>query len=124
MDQSQITLAQYILWRISMTMERLQDLLKAWARSLKHNGNSKLGFPSRSLGMSTGGNSTSFDEMYESMQNDHIKTIQAIIDSLPERQQNAVYHKYTGSRAEVLQDYHMNIAYDNLLTISTRRIPN
>jgi hypothetical protein len=62
-----------------MTMERLQDLLKAWAKSLKHNSNSKLGFPSRSLGMSTGGNSTSFDEMYESMQNDHIKTIQAII---------------------------------------------
>ena len=107
-----------------MTMERLQDLLKEWAKSLKHEGSSKLGFPSRSLGMSTGGNSTSFDEMYDSMQNDHIRTIQAIIDSLPERQQNAVYHKYTGSKAEVLQDYHMTMAYDNLLVIASRRIPN
>lgn len=124
MDQNQITLAQYILWRINMTMERLQDLLKEWARSLKHEGSSKLGFPSRSLGMSTGGNSTSFDEMYDLMQNDHIRTIQAIIDSLPERQQNAVYHKYTGSKAEVLQDYHMTMAYDNLLVIASRRIPN
>lgn len=124
MDQNQITLVQYILWRINMTMERLQDLLKEWARSLKHEGSSKLGFPSRSLGMSTGGNSTSFDEMYDSMQNDHIRTIQAIIDSLPERQQNAVYHKYTGSKAEVLQDYHMTMAYDNLLVIASRRIPN
>jgi hypothetical protein len=105
-------------------MERLQDLLKEWARSLKHEGNSKLGFPSRSLGMSTGGNSTSFDEMYDSMQSDHIRTIQAIIDSLPERQQNAVYHKYTGSKSEVLQDYHMTMAYDNLLVIASRRIPN
>ena len=124
MELSPVMLVLYILWRISMTMERLQDLLKAWSRSLKHSGNSRLGFPSRSLGMSTGGNSTSFDEMYESMETDHIKTIQAIIDSLPERQQNAVYHKYTGSRAEVLQDYHMNMAYDNLLNIATRRIPN
>ena len=124
MELSPVMLVLYILWRISMTMERLQDLLKAWSRSLKHSGNSRLGFPSRSLGMSTGGNSTSFDEMYESMEADHIKTIQAIIDSLPERQQNAVYHKYTGSRAEVLQDYHMNMAYDNLLNIATRRIPN
>ena len=124
MELSLVMLVLYILWRISMTMERLQDLLKAWSRSLKHSGNSRLGFPSRSLGMSTGGNSTSFDEMYESMETDHIKTIQAIIDSLPERQQNAVYHKYTGSRAEVLQDYHMNMAYDNLLNIATRRIPN
>ena len=124
MDQSQITLVQYILWRISMTMERLQDLLKVWSRSLKHSGNSRLGFPSRSLGMSTGGNSTSFDEMYDSMQSDHIRTIQAIIDSLPERQQNAVYHKYTGSKSEVLQDYHMTMAYDNLLVIASRRIPN
>ena len=124
MELSPVMLVLYILWRISMTMERLQDLLKAWSRSLKHSGSSRLGFPSRSLGMSTGGNSTSFDEMYESMETDHIKTIQAIIDSLPERQQNAVYHKYTGSRAEVLQDYHMNMAYDNLLNIATRRIPN
>ena len=105
-----------------MTMAKLQDLLKAWARNSKQEISSKLGYPSRSLGMSTGGNSTSFDEMYDSMVADHIRTLQAIIDSLPERQQNAVYHKYTGSKAEVLQDYHMNQAYDNLLTICTRRM--
>lgn len=107
-----------------MTMNHLLDLLKAWSAYMKQSTSKSLGYPSKSSGMYGGGTSTSFDEMYESMTADHVKTIDAIIHSLPERQQNAVYHKYLGSKAEVLQDYHMNQALDNLLTIATRRIPN
>jgi hypothetical protein len=107
-----------------MTMNHLLDLLKAWSAYMKQSTSKSLGYPNKSSGMYGGGTSTSFDEMYESMTADHVKTIDAIIHSLPERQQNAVYHRYLGSKAEVLQDYHMNMAYDNLLNIATRRIPN
>ena len=107
-----------------MTMEHLLDLLKAWSLYMKQSTSNQLGYPNKSLGMYGGGSSTSFDDMYDSMVSDHVRTIDAIISSLPERQQNAIYHKYTGSKAEVLQDYHMNAALDNLLTIATRRIPN
>ena len=107
-----------------MTMERLLDLLKSWSSYMKQSTSNQLGYPNRSIGMYGGGSITSFDEMYDSMTADHVRTIDAIISSLPERQQNAIYHKYTGSKAEVLQDYHMSQALDNLLTIATRRIPS
>lgn len=107
-----------------MTMDHLLDLLKAWSVYMKQSTSKQLGYPTKSSGMYGGGTSTSFDELYESMTSDHVRTIDAIIHSLPERQQNAVYHRYLGARAEALQDYHMSQALDNLLTISSRRIPS
>lgn len=85
---------------------------------MKHNnGSHRLGYPSRSLGISTGGASTSFDDLYETMNGTHVRTLEAVIDSLEPRQKNAVMAKWIGGKPEELQNYHYNLAIDNLSLI-------
>jgi hypothetical protein len=106
-----------------ISMERLLSIMQDWALWMKSD-NHKLGYPSKSIGMSSGGESTSevFEDMCSAQDMSNIRTIDAIIHSLPKEQQNAIYAKYLGAKPPLAYEWNMDMAYDNLLTIASRRI--
>ena len=104
-------------------MERLLSILEDWGRWMDWD-NHKLGYPSKSIGMSSGGESTSevFEEMCSAQDMSNIRTIHAIIHSLEQGQQDAIYTKYLGAKPPLAYYWQLDMAYDNLLTIAGRRI--
>jgi hypothetical protein len=104
-------------------MERLLSILEDWARWMKSD-NHKIGYPSKSIGMSSGGESTSevFEEMCSAQDMSNVRTIDAIIHSLDSSQQQAIYAKYLGAKPPLAFYWQLEMAYDNLLTIAGRRI--
>ena len=104
-----------------MNIEYLMYLLDEWARWMKQDDHG-LGYPKRSLGISTGGASGSFDEMYESSELDKIKTIDSVISSLDNQQRDAIYARYLGSKKPMYYEIKLELAIDNLLTIAGRRL--
>lgn len=106
-----------------ISMERLLSIMDDWSLWMKSD-NHKLGYPSKSIGMSSGGESTSesFTEMCSSQDMSNIRTIDAIIHSLPKEQQDAIYTKYLGAKPKLAYYWQLETAYDNLLTIAGRRI--
>ena len=104
-----------------MNIEYLMYLLDEWARWMKRDDHG-LGYPKRSLGISSGGASGSFDEMYESSELDKIKTIDSVISSLDNQQRDAIYARYLGSKKPMYYEIKLELAIDNLLTIAGRRL--
>ena len=106
-----------------ISMERLLSILEDWSVWMKHDSH-KLGYPSKSIGMSSGGESTSesFAEMCSAQDMSNIRTIDAIIHSLDKTQQDAIYAKYLGAKPPLAFYWQLEMAYDNLLTIAGRRI--
>lgn len=104
-----------------MNLEYLMYLLDEWARWMKRDSNN-LGYPKRSLGMSSGGASGSFDEMYEDSELDKIKTVDSVISSLDSQQRDAIYARYLGSKKPMYYEIKLELAIDNLLTIAGRRL--
>jgi hypothetical protein len=106
-----------------ISMERLLSILEDWSLWMKHDTH-KLGYPSKSIGMSSGGESTSevFEEMCSAQDMSNIRTIHAIIHSLEQGQQDAIYAKYLGAKPPLAFFWQLDMAYDNLLTIAERRI--
>jgi hypothetical protein len=106
-----------------ISMERLLSILEDWSLWMKHDTH-KLGYPSKSIGMSSGGESTSevFEEMCSAQDMSNIRTIHAIIHSLEQGQQEAIYAKYLGAKPPLAFYWQLDMAYDNLLTIAERRI--
>jgi len=106
-----------------ISMERLLSILDDWSLWMKHDTH-KLGYPSKSIGMSSGGESTSevFEEMCSAQDMSNIRTIHAIIHSLEQGQQDAIYAKYLGAKPPLAFYWQLDMAYDNLLTIAERRI--
>jgi hypothetical protein len=104
-------------------MERLLSILEDWSLWMKHDTH-KLGYPSKSIGMSSGGESTSevFEEMCSAQDMSNVRTIHAIIHSLEQGQQDAIYAKYLGAKPPLAFFWQLDMAYDNLLTIAERRI--
>ena len=104
-------------------MERLLSILEDWSLWMKHDTH-KLGYPSKSIGMSSGGESTSevFEEMCSAQDMSNIRTIHAIIHSLEQGQQDAIYAKYLGAKPPLAFYWQLDMAYDNLLVIAGRRI--
>ena len=106
-----------------ISMERLLSILEDWSLWMRHDSH-KLGYPSKSIGMSSGGESTSevFEEMCSAQDMSNIRTIHAIIHSLEQGQQDAIYAKYLGAKPPLAYPWQLDMAYDNLLTIAGRRI--
>jgi hypothetical protein len=106
-----------------ISMERLLSILEDWSLWMKHDTH-KLGYPSKSIGMSSGGESTSevFEEMCSAQDMSNIRTIHAIIHSLEQGQQDAIYAKYLGAKPPLAFFWQLDMAYDNLLVIAGRRI--
>ena len=106
-----------------ISMERLLSILEDWALWMKSD-NHRLGYPSKSIGISSGGESTSeaFEEMCSAQDMSNIRTIHAIVHSLEQGQQEAIYAKYLGAKPPLAFFWQLDMAYDNLLTIAERRI--
>ena len=106
-----------------MDMNRLMDLLDKWKVYMKSD-NHKLGYPNKSLGMSSGGESSydAFDEMYADVELDNVKTVDAVIHSLHQEEQKAIYARYLGTKKPMYYEVKLKIAIDNLLDIVKRRI--
>ncbi len=106
-----------------ISMQRLLSILEDWSVWMKHDTH-KLGYPSKSIGMSSGGESTSeaFEEMCSAQDMSNVRTIHAIVHSLEQGQQDAIYAKYLGAKPPLAFYWQLDMAYDNLLTIAGRRI--
>jgi len=104
-----------------MEMNRLLELLDKWRLYMKSD-NHKLGYPSKSIGMSSGGASGSFDDMYDEVEDDNIRTVDAVIHSLPKDQQEAIYARYLKTKKPMYYEMKLELAIDNLLTIVGRRV--
>jgi DNA-directed RNA polymerase specialized sigma24 family protein len=106
-----------------MHIDRLKQILDDWALWM-HTPSHKLGYPSKSLGMISGGESTSdaFEEMLSEMDMTNVRTIDAIISSLPEDQKDAVYARYLKTSKYDDYETQLSLAFDNMLTIASRRI--
>ena len=63
-----------------MELNFLLQLLDDWSKWMRHD-NHKLGYPSKSIGLSSGGssNADTFDYMIEDLDNDNVRTIDALI---------------------------------------------
>jgi len=106
-----------------MDMNRLLDLLDKWKLYMKSD-NHKLGYPNKSIGLSSGGESSYdvFDEMYESSELENVKTLDAVIHSLNQEEQKAIYSRYLNTKKPMYYEIKLQIAIDNLLQIVSRRI--
>lgn len=106
-----------------MNIDRLLELLTLWKYYMLNDKNT-LGYPSRSIGLSSGGESSynAFDEMYETSENQNVKIIDAVIDSLDKEQRKAIYARYLGTKKPEYYELKLEMAIDNLLTIAGRRI--
>ncbi len=106
-----------------ISMERLLSIMDDWALWMKSD-NHRLGYPSQSLGLSSGGESTSeaFEEMCSVQDISNVRTIHAIIHSLDKSQQESIYAKYLGAKPPIAYEWQLDMAYDNLLTMAGRRI--
>ena len=102
-------------------MNRLLELLDRW-RLYMRSDNHKLGYPSKSIGMSSGGASGSFDDMYDEVEDDNVRTVDAVIHSLPKDQQEAIYARYLKTKKPMYYEIKLELAIDNLLTIVGRRV--
>lgn len=106
-----------------MHIDRLKQILDDWALWM-HAPSTRLGYPTKSLGMISGGESTSdaFEDMVSDMDMDNVRTIDAIIHSLPQDQKEAVYARYLKTTKYDDYEYQLGLAFDNMLTIASRRI--
>ena len=104
-----------------MEMNRLLELLDKWKLYMRSD-NHKLGYPSKSIGMSSGGASGSFDDMYDEVEDDNVRTVDAVIHSLPKDQQEAIYARYLKTKKPMYYEMKLELAIDNLLTIVGRRV--
>jgi len=106
-----------------MRIARLMDILDDWARWMKKDSH-RLGYPSKSSYFSSGGESTSdvFEDMVSKSDMENIKIIDAIIDDLPIKQKQAINYRFLGGNRPMYYERDLELAIDNLLTISSRRI--
>ena len=106
-----------------ITTDRLLAILDDWSLWM-HTSNHKLSYPSKSLGMVSGGESTTdaFEDMCSAQDMTNVRTLDAIIHSLPKEQQDALYCRYLKARKPLAYEYKLEMAMDNLLTIAGKRI--
>ena len=105
-----------------MRIHRLMDIIEDWVRWHKVD-NHKLGYPTKVSYMSTGSYSANaFDDMLDVSDNKNVKTLDAIIQSLPIEQRQAVYARYLGDKQPMYYELKLDLAMENLLDIASRRI--
>lgn len=105
-----------------MTIDRLNEILQDWRDWMQRSG-SKLGYPSKSIGIVSGGASShdAFSEMLEASDYNTVRAIDAIISSLPKEQAQAINARWLDSLKPNNYAIVLDMAYDNLLTMAERR---
>ena len=106
-----------------MRISRLMSILEDWSRWMKFD-NHKLGYPSSTSYFSSGGESTAevFEDMVSKTDMENIRIVDAVIDGLKQDQKSAVYYRFLGGKKPMFYERNLDLAFDNLLTITGKRI--
>ncbi len=106
-----------------LSTDRLLQIIEDWSIWMKKPAH-KLGFPSKSLVMMSGGASTSdsFDELILAQDINNITIIDTLIHGLPVDQQEAIFYRYLSCKKPFAYEYKLEMAIDNLLTMASRKI--
>ena len=106
-----------------MKISRLIGILEDWSSWMKKD-NHRLGYPNKTSYFSTGGESTSevFNDMVSQSDSENVKIINSIIDDLPNPQKVCIYYEYLGGLKPLFYERNINLAMDNLLTLSSAKI--
>jgi len=106
-----------------LSADRLLQIIEDWSIWMKKPAH-KLGFPSKSLVMMSGGASTSdsFDELILAQDINNITIIDTLIHGLPVDQQEAIFYRYLSCKKPFAYEYKLEMAIDNLLTMASRKI--
>jgi hypothetical protein len=106
-----------------LSVDRLLQIIEDWSIWMKKPAH-KLGFPSKSLVMMSGGASTSdsFDELILAQDINNITIIDTLIHGLPVDQQEAIFYRYLSCKKPFAYEYKLEMAIDNLLTMASRKI--
>ena len=106
-----------------MRISRLMSILEDWSRWMKSD-NHKLGYPSSTSYFSSGGESTAevFEDMVSKTDMENIRIVDAVIDGLKQDQKLAVYYRFLGGKKPMFYERNLDLAFDNLLTITGKRI--
>jgi len=104
-------------------ISRLMNILDDWSRWMKVDKHG-LGYPSSTSYFSTGGESTSevFEDMVSKTDMNNIKIVDAVIDGLNKNQKSAIYYRFLGGKKPMFYEKNLDLALDNLLTITGKRI--
>lgn len=99
------------------------SILEDWSRWMKvdkHN----LGYPSGTSYFSSGGESTAevFEDMVSKTDIENIRIVDAVIDGLEKNQKLAIYYRFLGGKKPMFYEKNLDMAMDNLLTITGKRI--
>ena len=106
-----------------MKISRLIQILEDWASWMKRDSH-RLGYPNKTSYFSTGGESTSevFNDMVQQSDKENVRIINSIIDDLPNPQKVCVYYKFLGGLKPLFYERNIDLAMDNLLTLSSAKI--
>jgi hypothetical protein len=99
------------------------SILEDWSRWIKSD-NHTLGYPSSTSYFSSGGESTAevFEDMVSKTDMENIRIVDAVIDGLKQDQKLAVYYRFLGGKKPMFYERNLDLAFDNLLTITGKRI--
>ena len=106
-----------------MRITRLMSILDDWSRWMKVDKHG-LGYPTSTSYFSSGGESTSevFEDMVSKTDMNNIKVVDAVIDGLEKNQKLAIYYRFLGGKKPMFYEKKLDLALDNLLTITGKRI--
>lgn len=84
-------------------MEAVVGILTDWANWMKGY-SPNLGYPSHSMMLSSGGNSSTFEDMCDAADAQRNHAVDSCVDDLPPNQKAAIYHRYLAAVFR-LRDY-------------------
>ena len=99
------------------------NILEDWARWMKKDSH-RLGYPNKTTYFLTGGESTSevFEDMVSKSDMENIKIVDAVIDGLSNPQKIAINYRFLGGKKPLFYEKNLDLAFDNLLIITGKRI--
>jgi hypothetical protein len=107
-----------------MDIDRLMQILSDWARHCKnYNPARKLGYPTHSMALVSGGESTSdvFETMCAEADMHNVKAIDALIDGLHENQAQSIRARFLGEKKPMFYETHLRFATEALIKLCNKR---
>jgi len=104
-----------------MHIDRLLNMLDDWKKWMVVDDH-KLGFPTKSSGLYSGGAYTSLSDMCEIQDLNNVRTLHAVIISLPKEEQDAIFHKYLHTKKPYAYEFKLELAMKAILLLISQRI--
>ncbi len=107
---------------MSLSISRIMYLLDSWSKWMRYD-NHKLGYPSKSILISSGGSSqNAFEEMVEESDKRNVLIMDAIINSLSTEQKKAVYFKHLRGKEPFASEFKYQEALESIMKLASKRI--